>query len=100
MKSAVLIACLALAACQIKPLPAPSVNVIHAVKVACVVDGIAQPVVVVVVGDFGNTGSAIAGIDKLLVHPLVVAGCAQINGTPQTVTPIASTANPKTGTVS
>lgn len=87
MRRAVVFLCLMLPACALKPLPPPSPRLIRAVIIACIVDRVAQPILVDVAGNFGVVGGTAATIDNLLVHPLVVAGCARVHGTPLLVIP-------------
>jgi hypothetical protein len=50
--------------------------------VACKVDGAVVPVGQAALTAAGGAAAAASGVDALLVHPAVVAACAQLNGVP------------------
>ncbi|MBW4089876.1 MAG: lipoprotein [Proteobacteria bacterium] len=56
-----------------------------ALRVGCSVDGVVQPLAASTVASLGTAGATAATADTLLVHPAVVAACAQIGGTPAVV---------------
>lgn len=84
MKRAFFLFCLA--GCALTPARQTQVkqDVLVALKVACVADGIVVPIAQPIVATLGPTGAAISAAD-LLVHPAVVAACAAINGIPASV---------------
>ena len=61
---------------------------VNTLKAACVIDGVAQPIVVSVggavatVAGFGPEAQLAAGIDNQAAHPAVQAACAALGGTP------------------
>jgi hypothetical protein len=52
------------------------------VVVACDVDGALVPIAQPVVATSGESGATVASVDSLLVHPVVVAACSRLGGTP------------------
>ncbi len=56
-----------------------------ALQVGCAVDGVVQPLALPVVASLGAAGTSVATADALLVHPAVVAACAQLGGKPAVV---------------
>ena len=56
-----------------------------ALQVGCSVDGAVQPLAAPVAASLGAAGTSVATVDTLLVHPAVVAACAQLRGTPAVV---------------
>ena len=91
---------LVLTACGVSQTgPKPTVQQIAAV--ACLVDGVTQPIGAAVLG--GLVPEAVAGIaiDQAAVHPAVIKFCAALGGTPTaatvqtTVTPMAPPAAKK-----
>jgi hypothetical protein len=75
-----------LLACSNLP-PDQQSKVTQALAVACNVDGAVVPVAQPVVATLGASGATVAGMDSLLVHPVVVAACQRLGGTPAGVTP-------------
>ena len=53
-----------------------------ALQVGCDVDRVMQPLAAPVVASLGAAGASVATADALLVHPAVVAACAQLGGKP------------------
>lgn len=72
-------ACL-LAGCTLSPTQKTA-----ALQVGCAVDGVVQPLAAPVVASLGAAGTSLATADALLVHPAVVAACAQLGGKPAVV---------------
>ncbi len=85
-------ACL-LAGCSLSPAQKTA-----ALQVGCSVDGVVQPLAASVVASLGTAGATAATADTLLVHPAVVAACAQLGGTPAVVVvaPAAPVSTPAT----
>lgn len=77
--------------------PEQQANLNHALTVGCMVDGVVQPISNMVVGTLGPAGAASASADALLVHPVVVAECAKLNGTPVAVVAPAPVVGPVAG---
>lgn len=69
-----------LAACA-----SPTPQQLHVMQVSCQVAGALQPAVVSLAPLAGETGVTVAALDQALVHPFVVAACAQVGGTPAQV---------------
>jgi hypothetical protein len=67
--------------------PDQQAKVTQALAVACNVDGAVVPLAQPVVATLGANGATVAGVDSLLVHPVVVAACQRLGGTPVGVTP-------------
>ena len=90
--SAAAVAVVALvAACQDGALTPAAQN---AIKVACHVDALAQPVAVTLAPGVAPGLAPIAATDAALVHPAVVEACKAVNGTPAAVTVAAPAAVP------
>jgi hypothetical protein len=70
---------LALAGCTLTP------GEQKIVSVACKLDAVAQTVVVAVAPTVVPATSPAVSLDQALVHPAVVAACAQFGGTPVAV---------------
>ena len=66
----------------------------QAIKIACNVDALAQPVAVTLAPSVAPGLAPIAATDQALVHPAVVAACKAVNGTPAAVTVTAPAASP------
>lgn len=73
-----------LAGCAPLP-PEQQARLDHVVTVACLVDGVVQPISNPVVGSLGPAGATGAAVDQLLVHPAVLAACARLGGKPAAV---------------
>jgi hypothetical protein len=83
MRKIILAALLALGACANGQLTPQAQTQL---ALACKVDGAVQPLAAGVVSALPVPGAAVGvSVDNLLVHPAVVAACAQIGGTPMAV---------------
>ena len=83
---------LALAACAADGSLTPQGQ--KALAIACNVDGVVVPIAQPVVAGAGSAGATAAGVDALLVHPLVVQYCQAQGGKPVAVPATVAAAKP------
>ena len=57
--------------------------------VACMIDGVVQPIAAPVLAALVPTAAGAVGIDTLAIHPAVAAFCASLGGTPAALPPLA-----------
>jgi len=74
------VAVVALSACSVTPAAQ------EAISIACIVDGVLQPVAVTVAPFLAPELTPATTVDASLVHPVVVAACKAVNGIPAKVT--------------
>jgi hypothetical protein len=72
----VMLVCLVLLGC------APTEDQKAKLFAACEVDGKVVPLALTLVANMGTPGATAAAVDKLLVHPAVVAACDRLRGKP------------------
>ena len=65
----------------------PTAQQQQVLRVLCQVDGAIVPVAQPVVATLGPSGATAVALDAALVHPAVVAACAQLGGVPAGVAP-------------
>lgn len=77
MRFLILASVTALAACS-----NPTPQQLHAMQVACAVDGAVQPIAAATMAVAVPASAPAVSADTLLAHPAIVAYCANLGGTP------------------